>query len=221
VVDGDPGPYKELLSVNTNPGYGAMYLVQTKKMVETAGRQYPLQQLLRFHRYCKASDPRDMIYALLGIARRDANPFTTHMGLLNPDYRIPVQQLYTRTARCLLQSYGDLRFLCEKEPQAWTRIDGLPSWVPDYSVHLQVDPITRRVPSCNWSVSGSFPWRPDNRDADDPLFGARGTFLGSVVVLSDDPTMQDEGILNQDKLWTSLCTIGLEIEDYYSIFPES
>jgi hypothetical protein len=153
VVDGDPGPYKGLLSVNTNPGYGAMYLVQTKKMVETAGRQYPLQQLLRFHRYCKASDPRDMIYALLGIARRDAKPFTTHIGLLNPDYRIPVQQLYTRTARCLLQSYGDLRFLCEKEPQARTRIDGLPSWVPDYSVHLQVDPITRRAPSCNWSGS--------------------------------------------------------------------
>jgi hypothetical protein len=118
MVDGDPGPYKELLLVNTNPGYGAMCLVQTKKMVETAGRQYPLQQLLRFHRYFKASEPRDMVYALLGIAQRDAKPFTTHIALLNPDYRIPIQQLFTRTARCLLQSYGDLRFLCEKEPQA-------------------------------------------------------------------------------------------------------
>lgn len=68
------------------------------------------------------------------------------------------------------------------------------------SVHLQIDPITRRAPSCNWSTSGSFAWQPDSRDADDPLFGVRGTFLGSIVVLSDDPTMQDESILNQVKV---------------------
>jgi Heterokaryon incompatibility protein (HET) len=222
VINGDPGPYTELLSVNTNPGYGAVYLIQAKAAIEASGRQYALQMLLRQHRNCKASDPRDKIYAFLGIARRDAKPFTTHIGLLNPDYRIPVQQLYTRTARCLLQSYGDLRFLCEKEPHVDTRLNGLPSWVPDYNIQLQADPITRRAPSSNWSAAGGLPWQPDSRDADDPLLGVQGTFLGSIVELSEDPTMRDGGDPNvANKFWGSMCAVCFGLEDYYSVSPES
>jgi len=72
----------------------------------------------------QASDPRDFIYALTGIAK---DAVETH---LYPDYTKHVADIYTDVARNFLTE-GKLRtlWLCSHPRQ----IPNLPSWVPDFS----------------------------------------------------------------------------------------
>lgn len=70
-----------------------------------------------------ASDPRDIVFALLGIAS-DANV----LGI-RPDYRKTVAQVYTETTKALIIHCPDYRLEYCSFPK---RIVELPSWVPDW-----------------------------------------------------------------------------------------
>jgi hypothetical protein len=71
----------------------------------------------------EAGDPRDKVYALLGLA-------TDHVDVV-PDYGKSVIDVYTSTAREMMTSSGNLDVLraCEKEGL----MGDLPSWVPDWT----------------------------------------------------------------------------------------
>jgi hypothetical protein len=71
----------------------------------------------------KASDPRDKVYALLGLA-------TDHVNVV-PDYGRSVAEVYIDTAREMITSPGNLDVLCACEKQGIT--EELPSWVPDWT----------------------------------------------------------------------------------------
>jgi hypothetical protein len=211
-----PVIYSKMLSLNLDPGFGAMYLNQTRTGTELAGKFYTLEVLLKNHRHCEASDPRDMIYALQGIARKDSKPFTSHGHLLVPDYSIPVKRLYTRTARIMLQSNGDLRFLSHREGKRWRSIETLPSWVPDYSVGLLPDPMVMRGPNCNWCAAGNLQWKVDSRHHDDPSLDVQGIFIGDVGAKSENPS----GSEDDDRVWASVCEVAQGLLSYYSLDPE-
>ncbi|KAI4164281.1 MAG: hypothetical protein LQ342_002246 [Letrouitia transgressa] len=91
----------------------------------------------------KATDPRDKIFALLGMAA-DA----TSLGIL-PDYRQSSQTVYTEMARAVIGSGQiDLLSLCQ-----FPKCDlghSLPTWVPDWS---SSDWHSTLVKPC-----GQFPW---------------------------------------------------------------
>ncbi|KAL1865485.1 hypothetical protein Daus18300_007130 [Diaporthe australafricana] len=73
-----------------------------------------------------ATDPRDKIYGLLGLAK----PADVHF--LAPDYSQSVADIYTRaTARFIIQ-YQELLWL-QFDNDTKDAALGLPSWVPDYS----------------------------------------------------------------------------------------
>ena len=75
-----------------------------------------------------ASDPRDVVFALLGIAndREELN--------IKVDYLKSCPLIYTETARAFLRQ-NDLQFLAAVEhPKKQT---ALPSWVPDWSVRTK------------------------------------------------------------------------------------
>ena len=93
--------------------------------------------LLQKHRYSKSTDPRDKVYAFLGLANSKMAPFHTNPTAITPDYKLSVQQVYMQTAKALLKSYGNLSVLSHVEDASIRRITGLPSWVPDYSVSLE------------------------------------------------------------------------------------
>lgn len=217
VVHNAPAMYSKILAQSLDPGIGAMYLNQTRNGTNLAGKFYKFEMLLKNHRYCEASDSRDIIYALLGISQKESKPFTTHGHLLMPDYTIPVETLYTRIARILIQSYGDLRFLPHREGRRWRYISGLPSWVPDYSAKLLPDPFALRGPNCNWCASGSLEWKIDNRHYDDPLLDVQGIFVGKVSARSDDPS----GNKDWDGLWTSACKVAQGLYLYYGLAVDS
>ncbi|KAL2674219.1 hypothetical protein Neosp_012669 [[Neocosmospora] mangrovei] len=89
----------------------------------------PLNMLLGRFRGRKATDPRDMIYGVLGLAHDEAAT-----AGIKADYTIETVQLYARIARKLILLHGDLRPFMQVYYFQGDRIAGLPSWVPDYSL---------------------------------------------------------------------------------------
>ena len=75
------------------------------------------------------TDPRDKIFAMLGLAQ----------GLvLQPDYNSSVEDVYLQTTQFLLVALGNLDILCcVSHPK---RVATLPSWVPDW----QAQPVVKR-----------------------------------------------------------------------------
>jgi hypothetical protein len=215
VLTDSVGVYSRMIERNLDSGQSAWSLFHAGNASIRAGKQWHLASLLSNHRYCKSSDPRDMIYALQGVARKGHRPFDTQPQLLDIDYRISVQQLYTRTAKGLLRACGDLGFLAQKEGRFLTRIDGLPSWVPDYSVELMPEPLSRRGPNCNWCASGALQWRQDGRDLEDRFLDVQGMFVGAVEAMAIDPT--SPGSPDGHMFWASVCEVGSGVCVPYSL----
>ena len=95
----------------------------------------PLIHLLRSFRHFQATDPKDKVLALLGIAR-DVEALGLH-----PDYRKSCKEIYTDLARTLIQNgYIEVLSLCKFPKQ----IAGLPSWVHDWSLKSYRSPLQQR-----------------------------------------------------------------------------
>lgn len=97
----------------------------------SASKVVQLGLLLHNLRHCEATDARDKVYAFLGLSPR---PFT----MLQADYSISVEDLYTNVATAILNS-GDLETLSLLYFVQTTNSQGnalqpatLPSWVPDW-----------------------------------------------------------------------------------------
>ncbi|KAI8316269.1 hypothetical protein K4K59_000167 [Colletotrichum sp. SAR11_240] len=90
-----------------------------------------LSYILRMRQGCRASDPRDMIFAYMGMhADRDevAEFFTV-------DYEMPLRQLLISTARYILHRDGpEVLLHCVKHPPTNNWLN-LPSWVPHWGIH--------------------------------------------------------------------------------------
>jgi len=92
--------------------------------VVNQGLRISLSELLQnFHPFL-ASDPRDKIYSVLGLAH-DAESLTIPL-----DYNLPVEQLYITTACQIFGSSQDIGLLYHNLDK---KAFHLPSWVPDWS----------------------------------------------------------------------------------------
>jgi hypothetical protein len=216
IAQNTPSIYSKMLSQNLDPGGGAFQLCHSHAATKRAGKSWTFESLLQNHRYCEASDARDMIYALQGLARQESKPFTTHKHLMAPDYTISVSSLYIRTARIMIQSFNDLRFLAHREPREQRGVIGLPSWVPDYSVPLKVDPLAKRGPNCNWCAGGNLTMKIDSRSLTDAFLDVHGCCIGTIEAISDDPTDNADWT----GMWRSICEVTQGIEAYFTLDHE-
>ncbi|RYP21671.1 hypothetical protein DL765_002132 [Monosporascus sp. GIB2] len=81
-----------------------------------------------------ASDPRDRVFAFLGIWEKVAKERFGQKLSIEADYTKTVQTTYTEFMTIVLEETGSLNFLSSVQPGYGTnRIEALPSWVPDYS----------------------------------------------------------------------------------------
>ncbi|KAI9155660.1 Heterokaryon incompatibility protein [Paramyrothecium foliicola] len=76
-----------------------------------------------------ASNPRDYIYALKGLAPAD-DPVASH---LIPDYTKPVDEVFTDYTRSIINPTIDTLLLSQPDNK---NLQHLPSWVPDWSADL-------------------------------------------------------------------------------------
>ena len=104
--------------------------VATTLMV-APGKKLDLQMILDMARGFSATDPRDKIFALLGMAK-EVEEDREMAALLRPDYSKSVQQVFTEVTGAFI-TRGDLVLLSSVERQNMRQIDGLPSWVPDFT----------------------------------------------------------------------------------------
>ena len=140
-----------------------------------------------------ASDPRDKIFATYGL-----------LNLSSPvrrqaDYGLPVEAVYTMAARELIASENNLRTLsrCVAPLQ---RRSGLPSWVPDFSLHG-----TNSI-SGNFSADKGLEYNPPRPVADPacPILGIRGALIGKISQVGGRPGTGVWEKLRFDPTWLSM-----------------
>jgi hypothetical protein len=94
----------------------------------------PLWVTLQNHRSTESTDPRDKVYAFMGISEEFIQKSHGIGGLeLIPDYTKPVKDVFVGAAKFMIASQGNLEFLALKQRESQTKIGDLPSWVPDFS----------------------------------------------------------------------------------------
>lgn len=86
--------------------------------------------LLTLTRQFQVSDPRDRVYALLGLPTVDSNPERGDL-FVDPDYSKSRPEVYETLARKMLQSFHGLRTLSAVQHGLEIE-ENLPSWVPQW-----------------------------------------------------------------------------------------
>jgi hypothetical protein len=102
------------------------------------GAETPLQLYLSFCLFAlsaasghQATDPRDKVYACLGIAAKFLPP--DEEVILVPDYCSSTVEVYRKTTSYLIQNLPYLAVLSFVNDRSLRILSALPSWVPDFS----------------------------------------------------------------------------------------
>ena len=109
-------------------------ILSIAKARESFGReQYPslLSLLVSYRSFC-ATDPRDKVYALLGLL----DPKSPEASCVKPDYKANTESVCISVARFLLSKSKNLDLLScssSSSPQLTSGELKLPSWVPDWT----------------------------------------------------------------------------------------
>jgi len=98
-------------------------------------KQVPLLDLLRESRNRESSKPVDKFYAVLGLAREvDSADGERYDPLIEPNYEIPIAEVFRDLTRFLITQYGNLHVLSHASGGDSARDDhsSWPSWVPKW-----------------------------------------------------------------------------------------
>jgi hypothetical protein len=100
-------------------------------------RRLPLSVLLSQSSVSHASDPRDLVFALLGISQEAEEP------ALRPNYTESVEEVYLRVAKYMVENENGVILLQHAYGQK-TR-NTLPSWVPRWDDQAGLQPLPARA----------------------------------------------------------------------------
>lgn len=106
----------------------AAMMQQPPQQGETLPPTSSLLDVLARFRHTHATDPRDKVFALLGLT---SNPLS-----ITPTYHDSKRQVYTKTATAIINASGNLDLLCQSPWGLFGtagRDASLPSWVPDFA----------------------------------------------------------------------------------------
>jgi len=90
------------------------------------------EMLIDVCRSCAASDPRDKIFSLFGILEKTGS----QLSGISWDYLTPVQDLYKAVVLDIIRTTRRLDILAQVQDPSRTKLQDLPSWIPDFSVSL-------------------------------------------------------------------------------------
>jgi hypothetical protein len=186
-----------------------------------------LPNLLHILRSSRCRDPRDQVYALMGMA---AYPFggighsdPVDVKLPPPDYSKPVEVVYQETTEALIKEYGNLKALLNIGAPSNRTYPHMPSWVMDWSpcpegwwrkFNIQVDnydPHDSRLHSANMQTYPTphaarelFPGKISIRDR---LLITEGICLGTIAYASM--------LIVRDGLLTRLTNVSRKLDEMY------
>jgi len=162
-------------------------VLRLRKEIRSKGAR--LIDLLSVSRTCAASDPRDKIFALLGMARAEELP------LMRADYTKSIQDTFTEATLYCIRSRKCLDILCLIQSPLSTAS----SWVPNFSDTMSLSQLPR------WLKKASSPPKIDllginnvpydyraldlaflNNRLDFAFLNVRGILLDSVTYVQND-----------------------------------
>jgi hypothetical protein len=91
-----------------------------------SGDARPLLKAIVDSRRSKATNPRDHIYSLLGLASDG------QMLVPIPNYKLPVSRVFTEVTTAMINATENLDIICLQGPKE-SNLENKPSWVPDFS----------------------------------------------------------------------------------------
>ena len=119
-------PWDYLDHVHGRSTNDLVYIYRSFYFYNQPGTLLSMLTLMRLNFVC--SDPKDRVYGVLGIP-------TTHGGnQIIVDYSKSTHEIYTETARTIIETSGSLKLLETLDPGSSGWIPETPSWVPDWNI---------------------------------------------------------------------------------------
>ncbi|KAF2261447.1 hypothetical protein CC78DRAFT_619404 [Lojkania enalia] len=134
------------------------------------------EELIILNRHRKSSNPRDQIFAMLGLAHNDQS------RLIKPNYSIEVSNLFTFVTTLALHYHrheSNLRFLEQVEMKLIEGGLDLPSWVPDYRRPVRPKSIYNNA----FNACGIFNWSGNVDMTDANFLNVTGVPVSSIKTL--------------------------------------
>ncbi|EEU42364.1 uncharacterized protein NECHADRAFT_79858 [Fusarium vanettenii 77-13-4] len=126
----------------------------------------------------RATDPRDKVYAFLGLAEE-----LGQVGTLQPAYEKPIAEAFRDAMQFMLHSSNSLNDLALKEDPQRTKTPGLESWVPDFTsdglVSPRVHPVLSLWSKREHSGTSHFKFRSDG------VLEVRGLRIGTACAVHE------------------------------------
>ena len=88
----------------------------------------------------QATDVRDKVFSAIGILNRFLPQGVAKEVL--PDYSLTVEEAFRSVTYVLARKLPSLSFLSLVEDRSYRRLQGLPSWVPDFTCPITVQPLS-------------------------------------------------------------------------------
>ncbi|OTB15164.1 hypothetical protein K445DRAFT_36833, partial [Daldinia sp. EC12] len=181
-IDGRSLPYK-------NPAK----LDAIKRDIRANANNTFLYTLVRCRIY-DAQEKHDKVYSFLGLLNSQA---PGHLGLY-PDYQESVAKLYTDVAKYILRTSEDLHVLAHAEGDRFRETEGLPTWVPDWSVRKDLG--LRITGYARYNAAGTLPCFYEIKDGD--KLGLRGFKLEIITRIGE--TKEEVNNTKDCKDWLDL-----------------
>ena len=156
-----------------------------------------LYECLNTVRSLNSKVQHDKVYGVIGIFSKICGKNVD--DLLRPMYDLTVQEVFTRVTWLLLRELPSLCVLSSVEDDSKERIQGLPSWVPDWTKAITNNSLASMLsPSCNACLV------PDAhqgyRKAMNSLLVLHGGFFDTIAAFAESPQVTEAGdIARKDK----------------------
>jgi hypothetical protein len=116
-------------------GLTTFSFMSSLRRARNLGEHLSYEQLLLWAQYYNATDPRDKLFALLGMAP------DVEDEAFDPDYMESPESVYTRMTAKIFTKNRSLALLCAAGIGLERNLNSLPTWVPDYSTAPTVAPL--------------------------------------------------------------------------------
>jgi hypothetical protein len=153
--------------------------------------EMPLIAMIAYVGDSQATDERDRIYSLLGLARsRDAAMIS------RPDYTSGIIQVYTKLVESFVTTYNSLDIICFahdfRHSSRSSNSPAYPSWVPDWTTEVE----TKVVPVMASQAQGNIGNFRPVQDKDSTIaYAASGNREARVVFSSDLLSLTSQGVM--------------------------